>query len=242
MCTVTFLPIGTDSFILTSNRDELYSRSEVVFPQLSDDKKLLYPEDKQAHGTWVGTHKNGTTVCLLNGALKNHKRTPPYRLSRGQVVLDFFESESSQSFVKNYDLTNIEPFTLIIVRKKNDLSVEEFKWDGTKGVLREIPSNQAAIWSSVTLYDEFAIKEREQWFLNWQNSRPWNVQTIKEFHNSSDITKPETSIFMRRNLVGTVGITSIESKEGITTMSYDDLSELRKHRIALNDIQTEQTL
>lgn len=242
MCTVTFLPLSTNSFILTSNRDELYSRSEVIFPQLSNDKALVYPEDKLAHGTWIGTHQNGTTACLLNGAFINHKRNTPYRLSRGQVVLDFFEFSTSLSFIENYNLTNIEPFTLVIIRNTLNLSIEELKWDGEKSHLRKMKSDTPAIWSSVTLYDQEAVAERENWFSDWQNNHSWNSQTIRDFHNSNDIARPETSIFMRRQKVGTVGITSIESKKHTCTMSYDDLSEIRIHSLALNDIQTEQTL
>ena len=56
MCTVTFLPLKNDGFILTSNRDEQPNR--ITHPPLTvveDETTLLFPKDEIAGGTWIGT-------------------------------------------------------------------------------------------------------------------------------------------------------------------------------------------
>ena len=54
MCTVTYLPLGNNNFILTSNRDEAPSRKTTP-PKLyeEDGVKLTYPKDELA-GTELG--------------------------------------------------------------------------------------------------------------------------------------------------------------------------------------------
>ena len=46
MCTVTYLPLGNNNFILTSNRDELPTR-RTIKPKayLEDNVTLTYPKD-----------------------------------------------------------------------------------------------------------------------------------------------------------------------------------------------------
>jgi hypothetical protein len=47
MCTVTYLPIAEDHFILTSNRDESPLRANVrVETEEINGKKLILPRDK----------------------------------------------------------------------------------------------------------------------------------------------------------------------------------------------------
>ena len=55
MCTVTFLPLSNNDFILTSNRDEQRQR-ETLHPKIyeEDGIEMLFPKDKVAGGTWIG--------------------------------------------------------------------------------------------------------------------------------------------------------------------------------------------
>jgi uncharacterized protein with NRDE domain len=122
MCTVSFLPKKGNSFILTSNRDEdMLRQTALPFQKYSlNNKSLYYPKDPKAGGTWIATEPNSFTVCLLNGAFKAHTPNPPYNKSRGIVLLDFFKYNNQYDFIKQYDFSNIEPFTLLFVKRQQD--------------------------------------------------------------------------------------------------------------------------
>ncbi len=116
MCTVTFLPLGNNDFILTSNRDESPLR-DTLAPQKYQGvfSALYYPKDAVAGGTWIATSENKRMVCLLNGAFLKHKHQPPYRKSRGKISLEVLEFDDLEKDMEAYDLTKVEPFTLTIV-------------------------------------------------------------------------------------------------------------------------------
>jgi len=64
---------------------------------------------------------------LLNGAFKKHIAQPPYRKSRGLVLLEIVEADEPQSFFKQLDLFDIEPFTVVLHQPG---LLHEFRWDG----------------------------------------------------------------------------------------------------------------
>src|SRR5919199_3470936 len=118
MCVVTLLPLP-GGFVLTSNRDEHVSRPAAIPPQTYsiDGHSITFPKDPQGGGTWLATF--GTiTVCLLNGAFVNHVHQPPYRRSRGLVVLDYFDTADPRQFIDSYDFSGIEPFTMVIAHNE----------------------------------------------------------------------------------------------------------------------------
>jgi hypothetical protein len=172
MCTVSFIPISEYDFILTSNRDESPKR-ETHFPRIYEQGrvKLLYPKDKLAGGTWIGASNKKRLICLLNGGFKPHNRKEKYRMSRGKIVTDMLSVENIEKDLNEYDLLDIEPFTMILVSWKNDLKLKELVWDGIDKYISNKPI-KPKIWSSSLLYSEKVKKKREQWF--------------KEFLNSSD--------------------------------------------------------
>lgn len=87
MCTVTYLPLGNNNFILTSNRDETPLRKTVLPKEyLENGVELTYPKDLLAGGTWIGLSEKKRLVCLLNGGFETHERKTPYKMSRGVLV------------------------------------------------------------------------------------------------------------------------------------------------------------
>ena len=55
MCTLTFIPIENDGFILTSNRDEAPGRNTIEPKRYQEGgTELLFPKDELAGGTWIG--------------------------------------------------------------------------------------------------------------------------------------------------------------------------------------------
>ncbi|MFM8371345.1 MAG: NRDE family protein, partial [Bacteroidota bacterium] len=99
MCTVTYIP-NRSGFTLTHNRDEAPSRSSVSISQNDEgpDGQIVYPRDSKAGGTWFAVSESGKTVCLLNGAFVRHHHNPPYKRSRGLMVLDFFNYDDPDRF------------------------------------------------------------------------------------------------------------------------------------------------
>jgi len=72
MCTVTYLPLGNNKFILTSNRDESPTR-KTISPTKYDENgvQLIYPKDEIAGGTWIGLSEKNRLVCFFLGYRKS---------------------------------------------------------------------------------------------------------------------------------------------------------------------------
>jgi hypothetical protein len=223
MCTVTYIPTKKSIF-LTSNRDEKNWRTDAYAPVIYSFRsgKIVFPKDADAGGTWIAAHENGNVVIFLNGACKAHTPSPPYRKSRGLVLLGIIDHASPPDSFLDADITDIEPFTAII-RDNNKLY--ECRWDGTKKCHKEIDPHISHIWSSVTLYDDETIKKRKMWFDDWisVNKTP-SRDDILHFHQFTGDGDSHTDLLMNRNgKVFTVSITSIEISGSEITMTYLDL-------------------
>ena len=93
MCTVTYIP-QKNGMILTSNRDEHISRGIALYPEFYqlNDKKLAFPKDSKAGGTWFISNEQGDAGVLLNGAFEKHIPQPTYRKSRGWLLPEIFQT------------------------------------------------------------------------------------------------------------------------------------------------------
>lgn len=224
MCTVTFLPVNNNGYILTSSRDEKTSRPSALFPQkyIVNNEQLFYPKDNLAGGTWVVTSMNNFTLCLLNGAFEKHESNPPYKMSRGLMLLDFFKYNNIENFITEYNFENIENFTLIIVDSNNGLNLFELRWDGKILHHKILNVKTPHIWSSCTLYTENAIKNRVVWFNEFINKTTvFSKENIIQFHQNAGDGSLENSIMMNReNKVKTVSITCIDHSDYSYTMDY----------------------
>lgn len=224
MCTVTYLPTGKNSFILTSNRDESGQRpTEAPTARAQDNGlNLYYPRDTFAGGTWICAAEDDRLVCLLNGAFEKHKHEPPYRKSRGLVVLEFFSHENASLFFDTYDLEGIEPFTLVIYDKGK---LHECRWDGKEQHVSSLSTDEPHIWASATLYPQEVIEKRKKWFAEWlADKEVFRQEGILHFHRFGGEGDVSNDLVMNRfNLVQTVSITSIEKKAEVATMHYHDL-------------------
>ena len=94
MCTVTYLPLPNNNFLLTSNRDVSVNRKPASFPitMETSNGKIIFPKDGEANGTWIGSNEKNRTVVLLNGGFENHISNPPYDKSRGLIVREILET------------------------------------------------------------------------------------------------------------------------------------------------------
>jgi hypothetical protein len=233
MCTVTFIPARNKVF-LTSNRDEKSWRQDAVAPAVYEfaSGKILFPKDPDAGGTWIAIHENGNAIVFLNGGFTAHQPQPPYRKSRGLILLDLIEGATPYNSFLAIKLTNIEPFTAIIW---DDQHLFECRWDGEQKHTKELDESKPHIWSSVTLYDEAIIARRNKWFSDWlqKNSTP-SQEDILHFHQFTGDGDCYNDLRMNRNgKVFTVSVTSLAIGDGQAGMQYVDLK---------NDRQTEDVL
>lgn len=219
MCTVTFVPTGPGSYILTSNRDENPQRAteepgyEVM---INEAHAVVFPRDSKAGGSWIAMSRQNRTVCLLNGAFIKHHHQPPYRKSRGLILLEYFDYAGARDFADRIDLDQVEPFTLVIVED----GLYELRWDGQQKHFRPLPAHEAHIWSSCTLYTAEVAEAKEKKFREWHASRkdfrPEEIMHFQGLHNPQ-------GYLLDLEKVKTVSITSIHNTGHSSEMIYHDL-------------------
>jgi len=233
MCTVTFIP-AKEKIYLTSNRDEKNWRMDAVTPTVYEfaSGKILFPKDADAGGTWIAVHENGNAIVFLNGALVAHSPKPPYRKSRGLILLDLIEGATPYNSFLAIKLTNIEPFTAVIWDGGH---LFECRWDGKQKFTKLLDEAVPHIWSSVTLYDEEVISKRNAWFGEWiqSNAKP-SQDDILHFHQFTGDGDSHNDLRMNRNgKVFTVSVTSLAISTQNANMQYLDLKNNQQTNEAL---------
>lgn len=222
MCTVTYLPDTDLAFTLTHNRDEHFTRG-VAFPPSKHsiaNEQVIFPVDIDAGGTWVAAGQH-YVLCLLNGGFVRHERQLPYRHSRGKVIPDFFLFKDVRHFLSEYNFSNLEPFTLIIVDDILTL-LHEIVFDGSKVHHTLSARNQAHIWSSTTLYTVSQIAARRQFFERFLAAGNFTQEQLISFHkNKFDEYIGEGIFINRNNVLKTVSLTSI-LKSNSLSFYYED--------------------
>lgn len=224
MCTVTYLPLGSHDFILTSNRDEDPKRTTIP-PQgyEEDGVQLVYPKDALAGGTWIGLSDKKRLICLLNGGFTKHKRAASYKMSRGVIVKQLLKVDDPVAVITDFDFSGIEPFTIVLVDWYEDRKAYELVWDGATKHFQPL-GETPKIWSSATLYDEEMKALRKTWFAEWLEAYPTQTpEAILAFHQDETKGNPEISLRMQRSYVETVSITNVQKTEEEVQVTYLDL-------------------
>jgi len=226
MCTVSYMPLPAGGFIMTSTRDERLLRSPALPPDNYEvhGRKVYFPRDLDAMGTWIASGPDVDTLCLLNGGFELHEHTPPYRKSRGLVLLDYYKENDLAWFRDEYNLDGIEPFTLL-VHGGTLSSLDELRWDGDLIHHRSVPADLAGIWSSVTLYTPEVIQQRKVWFDTWIHTSPQlSTGLIVNFHKTAGTGDTYNDILMNRdNTIRSVSITSLTRIAGKHEFYYEDM-------------------
>lgn len=225
MCTVTYIPVGNNDFILTSNRDEQPSRKTISPKEyVEDGVALTYPKDVLAGGTWIGLSSKKRLVCLLNGGFESYEREASYKMSRGIIVKAMLKSDDFINDMYSLDFRGIAPFTIVLVDWNAELTTYELVWDGKERYFTKL-KQEPKIWSSSTLYTQEEKTLRKIWFAKWLESHQECTQeNILKFHHNTEIGTPENSLKMKRSYVETVSITSVEKNTSAVVMKYFSLS------------------
>lgn len=225
------MPLISEQFILTSNRDERIARpTSSPVTEVIGETEVIFPKDLVAGGTWIAAGDNGRICCLLNGAFVSHNRKSNYAKSRGKLVLEAFKYENVYDFFNQCKLEEVEPFTLIVIETGDEMKLIEFRWNSVCKQVRELDIYRPYLWSSATLYN-FRIREkREVWFKEWIiNSERIDREKILTFHSSTHGDDQANDVIMEReNGLQTVSITQLEiSSENFTMVYYDLLTNLK---------------
>lgn len=232
MCTASYLPLAKGEYLITASRDEKTARLSARFPVKAtlNGQTVYFPQDPQGHGSWIATaHEPGfmpTTVCLLNGAFQAHTARPPYRHSRGLVVLEVFRYASPGEWLAGFNFENLEPFTLLILQPGQ---LWEVRWDGKTAHSRQPDPAQPAIWSSSTLYTPPVVARREAWFQTWlRQQTQFTVAGIRQFHKQAGRDDPQNAVLMNRgNGMQTLSLTTVRHHPDHTEIFYEDLTTSR---------------
>lgn len=223
MCTLTFIP-QKEGYLITVNRDEAPQRSasEPVIKQFNNHTLWLAPEPISGSSNLVLNTETGRAVVLLNGAFVHHDHQPPYRKSRGVVVLEAFEEKSLQAMFETYDFEGIEPFTLVMI---NQNSLRELRWDGNEVRFAKKDIHVPQIWSSAMMYRGKWQQERERWFYEFLIQKPTPTkEDLLWFHHNAGAHDSENGLVMNRmNRVKTVSVSQISIESNRCKVFLHDL-------------------
>lgn len=232
MCVLTYLPTRNNGFIFTSNRDEKMSRESAIPPRKYEigGRYLFYPKDPSGNGTWIGGCDT-FTLCLLNGGRTAHTPAPPYRQSRGLVIIDFYRFLDEEKFIQNYQFDGLEPFTLVVINRHKTETYYEICWTGQEVISTRHSRTMPRIWSSKTLYTPAVIHEREQWFQDFLQKHPhYTPEHIWNFHHTGGTGNERNDIKMNRDeIIKTLSITQFQVDPDEFVVSYEDLKKNKKY-------------
>ena len=230
MCTVSFI-CANDKFIITSNRDEKVLRQNAIEPRnyLINNKKIIFPKDQKAGGTWYAVDEHSNVLVLLNGADEKHVVTGNYAKSRGLIVLELIGSQSPVAAWQQIDLTNIEPFTLVLFENQD---LYQLRWNGTEKATVGLDKNQNYIWSSSTLYSKEIREKRAAWFYTFLDTKPEvNEDELFNFHRYTEEKNVEHGLVINRNeVMKTLSITQTVIEKNKVGMFHHDL--IKKHHFS----------
>ncbi len=228
MCTVSFVRTN-ESVIITSNRDEHIQRENAAAPDFHvlPGKKIIFPKDARAGGTWFAVGDNGVVVVLLNGAFKKHIAQPPYRKSRGLILLEIIEADKPLSFFRTLNLDNIEPFTIVLYQPG---LLYELRWDGVNQYEKPLDVSGNYIWSSATLYTNEIIEHRENLFQQFLHA-PAGISAagIHDFHASNNGDHENGFIINRQTGMKTFSITQAVVNNHTVNFLHTDLLQQKQY-------------
>jgi uncharacterized protein with NRDE domain len=224
MCTVSFVN-NNGKIIITSNRDEQVVRPNAIAPDFYtiNNKKILFPKDAKAGGTWFAVTENGKVIVLLNGAKEKHQfKTNYYQKSRGLIVLDLISSDNILEAWNKISLEKVEPFTLVVYEGKQ---LFQLQWDEIHKDRVKLDIAQNHIWSSATLYSKEIRTQRSQWFYDFiASNKDISELDLFNFHTKTEAENLEFGLIINRNnALKTISVSQVIIEDNEITFDYHDL-------------------
>jgi hypothetical protein len=222
MCTVSYV-CSDNKIIITSNRDEQVLRPALPPKNYTiNNRSVIFPKDPKAGGTWYALDEDLNIAVLLNGAAEKHKWNPPYRKSRGVIVIEMIGSGTPLKSWETLDLDNIEPFTIVLLEKRK---LYQLRWNGTEKEKIQFNEKQSHIWSSTTLYPKEIREQRAEWFYRFLDTKPHvDENEMFDFHRYTQSENNENGLVINRNeKLKTLSITQTVIEKNKAAMVHHDL-------------------
>ena len=234
MCTLTFYPKGPQ-WLVTFNRDERKERPAAQPPQVYDSPQgqLWYPRDPQGGGTWFAVNITQNRIsCLMNGGYVRHVPQPPYRRSRGLIVLEALTQPDLETWMQGFEGEGMEPFTLMNLDYAHQ-RVEEYRWTGKVGVLTRHSARVPQIWASATLYEGRGLAWRRMAYQNLLAQHPeLTPEQVWNFHLQPTHTLEGEGVCLQTPHGGTVSVTQAQISSSSLQLRYQDLLGNETHNRA----------
>lgn len=185
MCTLIWKPTS-EGVLIGSNRDEWPGRGNASIPAWNtmNGKDVFAPIDPAKGGSWFACIPHKRLCVILNGGYIKHKHQPPYKMSRGIVLINALTWPIQQTL--EYDFSGIEPFTLVI-RDFETKSAYTLVWDGSNIDIQTEHWSSFRVWSSATLYDQAAhdwgVETTKDLIKESNKETIYNALLEQEFHN-----------------------------------------------------------
>jgi hypothetical protein len=171
------------------------------------NKNIIYPKDPQSGGTWIGCDNRGSCIILLNGGFEMHQLKEKYRMSRGIIVKESIGSDDPLKYIKEVELSDIEPFQVILYGNGR---LDRMVWDGSEKHFFDLDIEKTHIFSSVTLYDEKMRSGREMRWEDFLKSHERNGENIFKFHSTYKSEDRNSGLVINReNIVKTYSVSQI---------------------------------
>lgn len=195
---------------------------------LINNKNLFFPKDPQAGGTWYAADEQSNVIVLLNGAAEKHRWDPPYRRSRGLILLDIFSAPSVLEEWERIDLEQIEPFTLVLYLDK---ALFQLRWDGSAKSKLVLDAAENHIWSSSTLYPQEIRAQRARWFTTFLENKPTvTFEEMFHFHRYTETKDSQNGLIINRSdRLRTLSITQSVIEQNKMTVFHHDLIDEKKY-------------
>ena len=232
MCTVSYIPLSGNDYILTHNRDVGKNRPPAKAPDYHDynDTRILHPTDPQGGGTWNAI-SDTQHAFILNGADYDYFPDFDAKKSRGSICIDILTG--SIQFPEDKNLTNYDDFTLMhMPRNRSDFNdINEWRWNGSELVYVKREIHVPQFWISRGLYSFSDYVRKENAFRKLLDSlqkiknTDQKAEKILEFHSQKEVFGEEGFLIDRETAVATVSITQVKSYENKEEMNYYDISD-----------------
>ena len=206
---------------MTSSRDEHVARGATFEPQTYDfgTKKISFPKDEKAAGTWFGISSANEIMILFNGGFINHTRQKNYRKSRGLIFLELLSEDDVLGAWAAIDLENIEPFSLIYF---GNGQLHKLTWTGERKDVQALDVQKNYIWSSASLYTAEQAQARQSWFADFlAENTAATADDILKFHSQTAAENKEFGLQIdRSNGMKTQSITQAALADDGLNLAY----------------------
>jgi hypothetical protein len=229
MCTLAFVPLPPDGYLLGHNRDERKERARGLPPAESvrDDIAVVHPTDPDAGGTWIGASALGATLAILNAKEPEGRALPPAPPSRGLVLLDLLPVGSIAAAVERLralerDLAAVRSFHLVVAQPGTAGApprIARFRWNGTEGVWEESTGPRLFVSSSLSGSGTEQARENA-WRRFLEGRRSLDAASLVGWLASHEPERGPRSVCMHRPEGGTVSRTLVEVSEEAVVMRY----------------------